>query len=245
MTSVLGKDKTLAADYNELLSVTDYIKKMEYLGVDFGFTSDEQTKIAKINDVFESLQYMSKDNNKLILSRLSERILTKIGELETSLEKGDTDYKKWAFYIGHYQTLWSLLSRIGMTSSDCLMKNYQDKPVVPCESKPAFNSHMFLTLYQESTLGKDIFVRAVYNGVDITSNLKGCYADGRCALDGFKSSYLAKGDVMTTDEIDRKCGNYDVNLAGKLWALIGASVLFSVIMIIVFITTLKKKLKKK
>lgn len=216
---------------------------MEYLGQNFSLSTEEKLKVSKINDLFEAMMYLTTDNNKVILSRLSERIRANFEELETSLEKKNDEYKKWVFYVGHYQTLWSFLARTGMVDDKCLLENYQGQAKVPCEEKPTFNSHIILTIYQDDSLGNDIYIRTVYNGKDITSNLQKCYKDGRCLLNNFRDSYLSEKDIMSEDDIDRKCGNYDVNLAAKLWALIGASILFAVIMIIVFITTLRKKLK--
>ena len=215
--------------------MASYLEGMKYLDKTFGLTEEQQVSLQMYNDVFESLMYMSEESQKVVLYRLNKDIASKMGATE--------DAKKYVLYAGHYPTLWNYLAQMGLTNPDCLIKAANASSVDPkCLGKPVFSSSLIFKVVTKTPTGTDKFVKVIYNGNDVTSELT-CAKDGYCSLEDFTSSFLKTDLFATEDEYDRHCQNYDVHLNSKLIALAVACVVFGLVMLVVFVKLLRQKLK--
>ena len=213
---------------------------MKYLGKTFGLTEEEQATLQMYNDAYESLLYMKKDASDVVLYKINQDIFNKMNAAENE----DIDAKKYVLYAGHYPTIWNYLSKMGLTSSDCLQKVAENKTADSnCLGKPVFSSSLVFKVVTKTPLNSDKFVKVIYNGNDVTAKLS-CNKDGYCSLKDFMSNYLKTDLFATDDDLDIKCQNYDVHLNTKLIALAVACLIFGIVMLIVFVKLLRQKLKK-
>lgn len=240
--TLLGGFKKHVADYQEVIKVSNYLTAMRNMDVKFDLEDNDLKEIQTISSIYESLIYVSEDAQKVILYRLNNQWNAHIDEMENALKEGNTDYSKYALYVGHFPSLWAMMGSFKLASSDCLKKQYDDKKDDDnCFDKPVYNSSIILKIYEDNN---EHYVKVFFNGNDITSKLKDCSLTDKCPLQNFRDFYLKENIFATENDYDIKCANYDVNLNKKLIALSAACLLFSVVMLIVFIKLLKKKLKR-
>lgn len=215
---------------------------MRNLNIFFQLEEKDIAKLEAINNIYESFLYLEGDARDVTLYRLNKKINSQITEMQESIQKGDDNYKKYVLYTGHFQSLWAMLSNMGLASSKCVKEEYDSKTDnEKCFEKPVFNSSLILKIFKN---GVDMNVRVIYNGNDISAKLDGCSLENGCNLEEFKTKFLNPNIFANDGDLDIKCLNYDINLGNKLIALAVACILFGIIMIIVFIKLLKKRLKK-
>ena len=224
-------------DFKDLIALSKYFESMKYLGVDFGVSSEDQLKLQRYNDVYESILYTQEDALKVVLYHLNKELVSKF---QASID----DVQKYVLYDGHYPSIWALLVKMGLTSNECLnnvAKSEQEDP--NCFGKPVYSSSLVFKVVTQNANDDVKYVNVIYNGNDVTKRIKKC-EDGYCKLDEFLSTYLNVDLFENEDEFDRKCQNYDVHLNSKLIALAVACLIFGIIMLLVFIKLLKQKLKR-
>ena len=209
---------------------------MKYLGETFGISETDQNQMQLYSDVFDSIMNLKDDALKVVLYRMNKN-------LNDQMSKSNESPKKYVLYAGHYQTIWALLTQLGLTSLKCIKDGAsQDESIDGCLGKPVFSSSLVFKVFVKNPDDTEKFVKVIYNGTDLTSKLS-CVKDGYCSLENFLSSYINTNLFASDDDFDRKCANYDVHLKSKLIALSVACLIFGLIMLFVFIKLLKQKSK--
>jgi hypothetical protein len=236
---IFGSSKERATNYVDVIKVAKYLEAMKYLGQDFGISAEQYATMQMYSNVYEAMIYFQEESPKVVLYRLNNELNT----IMTTKTDSD-DFKKYVLYAGHYPTLWTYLSKMELTSVDCLSKVADaNKASDDCIGKPVYSSSLVFQVVTKGDSSNDRFVKVIYNGLNVTSKLK-CAKDGYCALNDFLSAFVVKDLFESVDAYDRQCKNYDVNLGSKLIALAVACIIFGVIMLLVFIKLLRQKLKK-
>lgn len=233
----MGNNNTHVTDYNDVITVSRYLESMKYLGETFGISENDQESLRMYSDVFDSILNLKENGLKVVLYRINQ-------DLHTKINATDDEMKKYVLYSGHYQTIWALLSQMGLTSLACIKSQAeQNKPDPACLGKPVFSSSLVFKVFVKNVGETDKFVRVIYNGTDVTEKLS-CFKDSFCSLNDFQTNYINTSLFASEDDYDKTCQNYDVHLQSKLIALSVACLIFGLIMLFVFIKLLRQKYKK-